>query len=1195
MLAEVCQGRGGTDSLMVVSVKSPISAMGVRRGRFCRRGQEWRMKSGMSWNIEVDDEARAAALKAARETGQSVTEWLSGAIADHAARSPAGTSDELAALHRLAALVENLSENENAAGGGVHAAVQEPIRQASENRDPTLEETVADLNIKVAALAAEVGSKERPVSRDQPQPRLRDRLDALVARPSVSPSGPDADRIARIGLRLSDLAARLVAAGGAPPNTPAPGATQREPAAVGDAASTPADTLAIESLRAKIDALAAQLRANVVRNTRIRTPSDADPHAAAARVPRGRDDLERIRAEIEHPNVLSETRTDKPAGRDPFDDPAARLPDREQLDTLASEISSLRDALEADMSPRTLARLEMRVSQLARTVETTLSAHKSASDAASAGVAAALADIRGALEDLTVAHGTGPDAAAVAGLATNLADIRGAVEDVAAGLSHTEVAALEGLAAGIDDIRHQLAMRDEVAPVEAAAGRLENRLDDIVARIERATLDTSGEVVGELCERLEVLAAAVDELGLRIVEPPRFEGLQDAIRVAADGAAQEPVWLGELQQQIIALSTRIDTVAGSDIAGDQLVELDARIANLAEDLERVVPVADALGQLEHRLDRLQTSLTADSAESADVARVAAVAAVREFADDRDKALRSSLRRDFDAIRLAISDRDERAETRIDSLQDLLASVIERLGRLEEVLLESQAVVAATGTYGRETAVPRSEPSLPSSLHEADESSKPNDPKADLAALRELAASAADNQSASVDRRAEFIAAARRAAQAAVHETEDTDGHASSSDPKASPFARIGQAIRNRRKSLLLVAAVAVLAIGALQVSVPRGNPGRDVAENTPPPILEAESGLWVIARPADHPAAPTVPQVDETALVAPPADARTAMDLATAEPIGDRFDAIFGTSANAAVAAPAAKLMAATVEAPLTGPAKLRVAAASGDPFAAFDIANRFAEGLGVAKDLSAAATWYRRAAESGIAVAQYRLGSLYERGRGIAKDRDSAVRWYRQAAEQGNLGAMHNLAVMLSEKGQASSTAEAMDWFRAAADLGVKDSQYNLGVIFARGLGSAADLPEAYKWFALAAAQGDDDAAQRRDDVALLLQPDQLAAARAGVTAWRAKPVVAEANSVTPPPGGWKQDSDGITVNEKVALVVKIQSLLAEQGYDPGPADGVDGPKTREAVRAFQRQMGVTATGRIDGTLVAALADDAD
>ncbi|MCZ0814303.1 MAG: peptidoglycan-binding protein [Pseudomonadota bacterium] len=42
-----------------------------------------------------------------------------------------------------------------------------------------------------------------------------------------------------------------------------------------------------------------------------------------------------------------------------------------------------------------------------------------------------------------------------------------------------------------------------------------------------------------------------------------------------------------------------------------------------------------------------------------------------------------------------------------------------------------------------------------------------------------------------------------------------------------------------------------------------------------------------------------------------------------------------------------------------------------------------------------------------------------------------------------------------------------------------------------------------------------------------------------------------------------------------------EIQSLLSQAGYDPGPADGIMGGRTRDAITAFQRDNGMQATGR--------------
>lgn len=53
---------------------------------------------------------------------------------------------------------------------------------------------------------------------------------------------------------------------------------------------------------------------------------------------------------------------------------------------------------------------------------------------------------------------------------------------------------------------------------------------------------------------------------------------------------------------------------------------------------------------------------------------------------------------------------------------------------------------------------------------------------------------------------------------------------------------------------------------------------------------------------------------------------------------------------------------------------------------------------------------------------------------------------------------------------------------------------------------------------------------------------------------------------------------------------VATVQRALAALGYDPGPPDGVMGPRTREAIAAFQRDRGLTPTGTIDRGTAAAL-----
>ena len=68
------------------------------------------------------------------------------------------------------------------------------------------------------------------------------------------------------------------------------------------------------------------------------------------------------------------------------------------------------------------------------------------------------------------------------------------------------------------------------------------------------------------------------------------------------------------------------------------------------------------------------------------------------------------------------------------------------------------------------------------------------------------------------------------------------------------------------------------------------------------------------------------------------------------------------------------------------------------------------------------------------------------------------------------------------------------------------------------------------------------------------------------------------------PPPNGEQLTRDQMSA---------IQAALANNGFDPGPADGVPGPATRAAIRAFQASRNVVADGFADLELLALLGID--
>ena len=55
-------------------------------------------------------------------------------------------------------------------------------------------------------------------------------------------------------------------------------------------------------------------------------------------------------------------------------------------------------------------------------------------------------------------------------------------------------------------------------------------------------------------------------------------------------------------------------------------------------------------------------------------------------------------------------------------------------------------------------------------------------------------------------------------------------------------------------------------------------------------------------------------------------------------------------------------------------------------------------------------------------------------------------------------------------------------------------------------------------------------------------------------------------------------------------AAVEHVQKMLKDKGLDPGPVDGVMGPQTTAALRAYQKEQGLDVTGSLDAATRAKL-----
>ncbi len=200
----------------------------------------------------------------------------------------------------------------------------------------------------------------------------------------------------------------------------------------------------------------------------------------------------------------------------------------------------------------------------------------------------------------------------------------------------------------------------------------------------------------------------------------------------------------------------------------------------------------------------------------------------------------------------------------------------------------------------------------------------------------------------------------------------------------------------------------------------------------------------------------------------------------------------------------------------VAGHQSLRRDALAGEPMAVFELAERLESGQGVVRDAILSAKLFQKAADQGYPPAQLRVGLQYEKGIGVPRDPVIAREWYRRAAEAGNVRAMHNLGMTFAQGvGGPVDYSAAVLWFRRAAKFGYRDSQYNFAVLAARGLGMKPSLVQAYTNFAAAAAQGDKDAASKRDEIALRLKAEDLTSAKKAAEQWQAQKPDPVANEV--------------------------------------------------------------------------------
>lgn len=156
--------------------------------------------------------------------------------------------------------------------------------------------------------------------------------------------------------------------------------------------------------------------------------------------------------------------------------------------------------------------------------------------------------------------------------------------------------------------------------------------------------------------------------------------------------------------------------------------------------------------------------------------------------------------------------------------------------------------------------------------------------------------------------------------------------------------------------------------------------------------------------------------------------------------------------------------------------------AEGGNMNAQYNIGHMYEDGLGVARNLSEAAKWWRRAAYAGHPPSQVKLGGLYAQGAGgLRKDTAEAAQLFRSAAERGYSSGQYLFGLMQyhGEGGLRKNLPEAAKWMRLAAEQNHVPAQRMLGLMHRDGEGVDRDMAEAEAWLNRAAELGDAQAKQ--------------------------------------------------------------------------------------------------------------------
>jgi ankyrin repeat protein len=136
------------------------------------------------------------------------------------------------------------------------------------------------------------------------------------------------------------------------------------------------------------------------------------------------------------------------------------------------------------------------------------------------------------------------------------------------------------------------------------------------------------------------------------------------------------------------------------------------------------------------------------------------------------------------------------------------------------------------------------------------------------------------------------------------------------------------------------------------------------------------------------------------------------------------------------------------------------------DPQEQLELAFRYMEGDGVPQDPERAMELLLLSAGQDYAPAHAVLAQVYAQGIIVERDLSETARWMESAANLGLPGAQYNMGIFYRMGDFVPlDNAKAVEWFRKAAEQDFAIAQFELGLAYLSGMGVREDLDEGIAW----------------------------------------------------------------------------------------------------------------------------------